>query len=175
MSYLSPLPLAAPAADYLAAMPPLDAAPPAYDHPDAFASDDLSFAPPALAHPLRRFSYDEPFPDLLSPFDGPPDQHAQHQHSQHSQHSQQQLSQHPAQPQAPQHHHHHHPPPPPPDASVDHNHKLLSFSLPAYNFTLLDYSFRRTSLSLAAQLHGMFFLAESPWTAASPTAAAAAA
>ncbi|OJJ46310.1 hypothetical protein ASPZODRAFT_133339 [Penicilliopsis zonata CBS 506.65] len=49
-------------------------------------------------------------------------------------------------------------------ASIDHNHKLLSFSLPAYNFSLLDYSLRRTSLSLAAQLHGMFFLAESPWT-----------
>ncbi|KKK11927.1 transcriptional regulator PacG/VIB-1 [Aspergillus rambellii] len=53
---------------------------------------------------------------------------------------------------------------PPPDASIDHNNKLLSFSIPAYNFTLLDYSLRRTSLSLAAQLHGMFFLAESPWT-----------
>lgn len=52
----------------------------------------------------------------------------------------------------------------PPDSSIDHNNKLLSFSVPAYNFTLLDYSLRRTSLSLSAQLHGMFFLAESPWT-----------
>ncbi|PYH46686.1 transcriptional regulator PacG/VIB-1 [Aspergillus saccharolyticus JOP 1030-1] len=50
------------------------------------------------------------------------------------------------------------------DSSIDHNNKLLSFSLPAYSFTLLDYSLRRTSVSLAAQLHGMFFLAESPWT-----------
>ncbi|KAF9894196.1 hypothetical protein FE257_007698 [Aspergillus nanangensis] len=50
------------------------------------------------------------------------------------------------------------------DSSIDHNNKLLSFSIPVYNFTLLDYSLRRTSLSLAAQLHGMFFLAESPWT-----------
>ncbi|KAK2734174.1 hypothetical protein FQN55_002915 [Onygenales sp. PD_40] len=56
-----------------------------------------------------------------------------------------------------------------PDSSIDHNHKLLSFSIPMYNFTLLDYSLRRTSLSLAAQLHGMFFLAESLWTT-SPTA-----
>jgi acid phosphatase len=56
----------------------------------------------------------------------------------------------------------------PPDSSIDHNNKLLSFSMPAYNFTLLDYSLRRTSLSLSAQLHGMFFLAESPWTT-SPT------
>ncbi|KAE8147558.1 PhoG like DNA-binding family protein [Aspergillus avenaceus] len=50
------------------------------------------------------------------------------------------------------------------DSSIDHNNKLLSFSIPVYNFTLLDYSLRRTSLSLSAQLHGMFFLAESPWT-----------
>ncbi|EEH38913.2 hypothetical protein PAAG_01375 [Paracoccidioides lutzii Pb01] len=51
------------------------------------------------------------------------------------------------------------------DASINHNHKLLSFSIPMYNFTLLDYSLRRISISMAAQLHGMFFLAESPWTA----------
>ncbi|EER29657.1 NDT80 / PhoG like DNA-binding family protein [Coccidioides posadasii C735 delta SOWgp] len=57
---------------------------------------------------------------------------------------------------------------PPQDSSVDHNHKLLSFSLPIYGFTLLDYSLRKTSLSMSAQLHGMFFLAESPWTT-SPT------
>ncbi|RAH56600.1 PhoG like DNA-binding family protein [Aspergillus piperis CBS 112811] len=55
------------------------------------------------------------------------------------------------------------PPEQPPD-SIDHNNKLLSFSMPAYGFTLLDYSLRRTSISLSAQLHGMFFLAESPWT-----------
>lgn len=60
------------------------------------------------------------------------------------------------------------PPEQPHDSSIDHNNKLLSFSVPAYNFTLLDYSLRRTSLSLSAQLHGMFFLAESPWTT-SPT------
>jgi NDT80 / PhoG like DNA-binding family. len=52
----------------------------------------------------------------------------------------------------------------PQDSSIDHNNKLLSFSLPAYHFTLLDYSMRRTSLSVSAQLHGMFFLAESPYT-----------
>ncbi|EAW15082.1 NDT80/PhoG-like DNA-binding family protein [Aspergillus clavatus NRRL 1] len=56
----------------------------------------------------------------------------------------------------------------PADSSIDHNHKLLCFSIPVYNFTLLDYSLRRTSISLSAQLHGMFFLAESPWTT-SPT------
>jgi len=56
------------------------------------------------------------------------------------------------------------PPDQPQDSSIDHNNKLLSFSLPVYHFTLLDYSMRRTSLSLSAQLHGMFFLAESPYT-----------
>jgi acid phosphatase len=56
------------------------------------------------------------------------------------------------------------PPEQPADSSIDHNNKLLSFSIPVYNFTLLDYSLRRATLSLSAQLHGMFFLAESPWT-----------
>lgn len=50
--------------------------------------------------------------------------------------------------------------------SIDRDNKLLSFSLPTYDYTLLDYTYRRTSLSLSAQLHGMFFLAESPWTSA---------
>ncbi|KAB8067970.1 hypothetical protein BDV29DRAFT_185332 [Aspergillus leporis] len=48
------------------------------------------------------------------------------------------------------------------DSSVDHNKELLRFSIPVYNLTLLDSSLRRTSLSLSAQLHGMFFLVESP-------------
>lgn len=52
----------------------------------------------------------------------------------------------------------------PQDSSIDHNNKLLSFSPPVYHFTLLDYSMCRISLSVAAQLHGMFFLAESPYT-----------
>ncbi|KAL4940503.1 hypothetical protein BDV06DRAFT_18889 [Aspergillus oleicola] len=60
------------------------------------------------------------------------------------------------------------PPAEQPADSIDHNNKLLSFSMPAYQWTLLDYSFRRTTISVSAQLHGMFFLAESPWTT-SPT------
>ena len=48
------------------------------------------------------------------------------------------------------------------ETSIDRDNKLLSFNLPTYNFTLLDYSLHRTSLSLTAQLHGMFFMAESP-------------
>ena len=49
-----------------------------------------------------------------------------------------------------------------PETSIERDNKLLSFSLPTYNFTLLDYSLSRTSLSLTAQLHGMFFMAEAP-------------
>ena len=49
--------------------------------------------------------------------------------------------------------------------SIDRDNKLLGFSMPLYNFTLLDYSLRRTSLNMTAQLHGMFFLAESQWPA----------
>ncbi|KAJ5394080.1 uncharacterized protein N7487_011721 [Penicillium crustosum] len=52
----------------------------------------------------------------------------------------------------------------PQDSSIDHNNKLLSFSVPIYPFTLLTYSMRQIHLSVAAQLHGMFFLAESPYT-----------
>ena len=50
--------------------------------------------------------------------------------------------------------------------SIDRDNKLLSFSLPSYHYTLLDYTYRRTTMSLSAQLHGMFFLAESPWAVA---------
>ncbi|KAL9581081.1 MAG: hypothetical protein Q9212_004115 [Teloschistes hypoglaucus] len=49
----------------------------------------------------------------------------------------------------------------PESASIDQNNKLLSFQSPTYNFTLLDISLRRTGISIAAQLHGMFFMAES--------------
>ena len=94
-----------------------------------FSGDDIAFSQNNITSALRRFpaNYEDPFPDMVTPFEPvPPEQ--------------------------------------PPDSSIDHNNKLLSFSMPAYNFTLLDYSLRRTSLSLSAQLHGMFFLAESPWT-----------
>ncbi|KAL9602787.1 MAG: hypothetical protein Q9219_001630 [cf. Caloplaca sp. 3 TL-2023] len=47
------------------------------------------------------------------------------------------------------------------NASIDRDNKLLSFQSPSYNFTLLDISLRRTGISIAAQLHGMFFMAES--------------
>ena len=50
--------------------------------------------------------------------------------------------------------------------SIERDNKLLSFSLPTYAYNLLDYAYRRTSISISAQLHGMFFLAESPWATA---------
>ena len=56
----------------------------------------------------------------------------------------------------------------PETASINRDDKLLSFRLPNYNFTLLDYSLRRTSLSLQAQLHGMFFMAQPSGDNANP-------
>jgi len=47
-----------------------------------------------------------------------------------------------------------------PETSIDRDNKLLSFNMPTYNFELLNWSLQRTSLSLTAQLHGMFFVAE---------------
>jgi hypothetical protein len=67
--------------------------------------------------------------------------------------------------------------PPDPNAvespSIERDNKLLTFSIPSFSYTLLDYAYRRTTVSLAAQLHGMFFLAESPWAAAGDTSAPA--
>lgn len=53
--------------------------------------------------------------------------------------------------------------------SIDRDNKLLSFTLPTFDYALLDYTYRRTTISLSAQLHAMFFLAESPWAAAGET------
>lgn len=50
--------------------------------------------------------------------------------------------------------------------SIDRDNKLLGFSLPRFDYHLLTYNYQRTSMQLAAQLHGMFFLAESPWATA---------
>lgn len=60
----------------------------------------------------------------------------------------------------------HNEPQDPETPSIDRDNKLLSFSLPSFDYTLLDYTYRRTTISLSAQLHGMFFLAESPWASA---------
>lgn len=55
-----------------------------------------------------------------------------------------------------------HDPHDPETPSIDRDNKLLSFSAPSFAYTLLDYTYRRTTISLSSQLHGMFFLAESP-------------
>lgn len=57
------------------------------------------------------------------------------------------------------------------EPQIDRDNKLLSFSPPSFDYTLLDYTYRRTTINLSAQLHGMFFLAESPWTSAGDTQA----
>ena len=58
----------------------------------------------------------------------------------------------------------------PESPNIERDNKLLSFSLPSFPYALLDYGMRRTSISISAQLHGMFFLAESPWAAAGDVA-----
>ncbi|PSN66963.1 acid phosphatase [Corynespora cassiicola Philippines] len=54
----------------------------------------------------------------------------------------------------------------PESPSIDRDNKLLSFSLPNVPYGLFDFTMRRTTISMSAQLHGMFFLAESPWATA---------
>jgi hypothetical protein len=55
----------------------------------------------------------------------------------------------------------------PESPSIDSNNKLLSFSLPSVPYAILSYAMQRVQMSMSAQLHGMFFLAESPWATAS--------
>lgn len=62
----------------------------------------------------------------------------------------------------------------PESASIERDNKLLSFHPSTQTYPLLDYSLRPASVSLAAQLHGMFFMAESPSAvAADPNMSAA--
>ena len=48
--------------------------------------------------------------------------------------------------------------------SIERGNKLLSFMPSTCNHAVFDYPFRQTTASLTAQLHGMFFLAESART-----------
>jgi hypothetical protein len=59
----------------------------------------------------------------------------------------------------------------PESPSIERDNKLLSFSLPNVPYPILDFAMRRVSISMSAQLHGMFFLAESPWATAGDVAA----
>lgn len=47
--------------------------------------------------------------------------------------------------------------------STDRDIRLLGFSPPLQRYDLLDSDNQKATISLSAQLHGMFFLAESPW------------
>ncbi|KAF2738176.1 acid phosphatase [Polyplosphaeria fusca] len=59
----------------------------------------------------------------------------------------------------------------PESPNIERDNKLLSFSPPSIPYALLDFTMRRASISMSAQLHGMFFLAESPWSTAGDVAA----
>jgi hypothetical protein len=54
--------------------------------------------------------------------------------------------------------------------SIERDNKLLSFSPPTLTYPILDYAYRPVTASLNAQLHGMFFLAESAFPSPSETA-----
>lgn len=54
--------------------------------------------------------------------------------------------------------------------SIDRDSRYLSFSMPHFPFALLNESFQRCSINVNAQLHGMFFLAESQWPTSADTA-----
>jgi hypothetical protein len=51
--------------------------------------------------------------------------------------------------------------------SMERDTKLLGFSPPLQRHTLLNSTNQKIAVSLSAQLHGMFFLAESPWVSTS--------
>lgn len=59
--------------------------------------------------------------------------------------------------------------PAPGDQSVDGENPVLRFRQPIYNFALLDYSFRTTTVQINCRLHGMFFVAAPPPTDTTPT------
>ncbi|KAF2144877.1 uncharacterized protein K452DRAFT_284263 [Aplosporella prunicola CBS 121167] len=104
-------------------------------------SEDAAYLHPRQPPPpLKRFSttYDDPFSDALSAYDGQPQ---------------------PSEQTAPE------------SPNIERDNKLLGFSPPTFPYTILDYAYRRTSVSLSAQLRGMFFLAESPWASTGDAAA----
>jgi hypothetical protein len=57
--------------------------------------------------------------------------------------------------------------------SIERDNKLLSFSTPTLTHPILDYAYRPVTTSLNAQLHGMFFLAESAFPNPNESAAPA--
>ncbi|CAI6340587.1 unnamed protein product [Periconia digitata] len=115
---------------------------------ETFVGSEDQFAHHHLAHPppIKRFStqYDDPFSDVLSTYD---------QQSLHPDHA-------------------HNGGPQPESPSIERDNKLLSFSPYPVPYGLLSFAMQRVSISMSAQLHGMFFLAESPWAASGDVKAA---
>lgn len=54
--------------------------------------------------------------------------------------------------------------------SMDRDSKYLSFSMPSFPYRLYSESFQQCYINIQAQLHGMFFLAESQWPTSLDTA-----
>ncbi|KAK5070423.1 hypothetical protein LTR64_000094 [Lithohypha guttulata] len=53
---------------------------------------------------------------------------------------------------------------------MDRDSKYLSFSMPTFPYRLFNESFQQCYINIQAQLHGMFFLAESQWPTSMDTA-----
>ncbi|KAH0363472.1 p53-like transcription factor, partial [Aureobasidium melanogenum] len=49
------------------------------------------------------------------------------------------------------------------EIAIEHGHRYLKFTPPVYDFALLDYNFRQVSVSLTADLLGLFFTEKSAW------------
>lgn len=49
------------------------------------------------------------------------------------------------------------------EIAIEQGHKYLKFTPPVYDFALLDYNFRQVSVSLTADLLGLFFTEKSSW------------
>jgi len=58
----------------------------------------------------------------------------------------------------------------PESPSVDRDSRYLSFSMPSFLYRLYNESFQQCHVNIQAQLHGMFFLAESQWPTTMDTA-----
>ena len=58
----------------------------------------------------------------------------------------------------------------PDSPSMDRDSKYLSFSMPSFPYRLFNESFQQCYINIQAQLHGMFFLAESQWPTSMDTA-----
>ncbi|KAG9550133.1 p53-like transcription factor, partial [Aureobasidium melanogenum] len=54
------------------------------------------------------------------------------------------------------------------EIAIEQGHRYLKFAPPVYDFALLDYNFRQVSVSLTADLLGLFFTEKSAWVSQKP-------